>query len=290
MPLQRRATQISNLQDTLDKTERQRLFDWLSEIQYVKQHRAKVRLLLPGTCQWLYEKPVFREWERASASSILWLHGIPGSGKSMLTCSFIERFREMTNLPDHSPLFAYFYCYWDTQETERADPEQVLRSILEQLSSTDMDAPIRQPVVDAYRQREREARGRRPEKLALEECTEVILELVEENPAIIVIDALDECDPVRRQDLVLALRRIISESASVIKIFISSRDDEDIVQWMSMASEVYIRADDNTRDIEAFINFELERAIREKRILYGKVSESLRAEIIQTLNSKANGM
>jgi adenylylsulfate kinase-like enzyme len=40
--------------------------------------------VLPGTGQWLLSDPVFDKWKKESVSSILWLHGIPGSGKSKL--------------------------------------------------------------------------------------------------------------------------------------------------------------------------------------------------------------
>jgi len=159
-----------------------------------------------------------------------------------------------------------------------------------ELSSSDMDAPIRQPAVLAYRERLREARGGRPEDLTLKECTTAIVKILEDSPAIIVIEALDECDAVRRQDLILALRQIIRESPSVVKIFLSSRDDRDIVTKMRTASEVYIKAKDNSVDIKNFVVSQVEKAIEEERILNGKVSESLKADIIDTLINKANGM
>ncbi len=114
--------------------------------------------------------------------------------------------------------------------------------------------------------------------------------LLEENPATIVIDALDECDPVQRQDLLLGLRRLTREAASVVKIFVSSRDDTDIVTRMATSSEVYIKAEDNTKDIERFAEWQVEKAIAEFRILNGEVSAGLEKEIIDTLKSKAGGM
>jgi len=290
MPINRIATQVSGLHDALERKEWIKFFNWLSAIPYAKHHGAKSELLLSGSCQWLFAKPVFLDWKRSSASSILWLHGIPGSGKSMLTCSVIKRFQEMYKSPDSSLLFAYFYCSWDTAEPTCADPDHVLRSILMELSSSDMDAPIRQPAVLAYRERLREARGGRPEDLTLKECTTAIVKILEDSPAIIVIEALDECDAVRRQDLILALRQIIRESPSVVKIFLSSRDDRDIVTKMRTASEVYIKAKDNSVDIKNFVVSQVEKAIEEERILNGKVSESLKADIIDTLINKANGM
>lgn len=196
----------------------------------------------------------------------------------------------LSNNATSAPLFAYFYCSRDTAEPERSDPDHVMRSILEQLSSSDMEAPIRQPVLRAYLDRKREARGRRPDRLALDECTEIILQLLDTDPVVIVIDAMDECDPSRRQDPLLALKQIIRESASVVKIFVSSRDDKDIVNRMASASEVYIKAADNSKDIEYFTRSQVTRAIDEGRILGGEFSQTLQEQITETLISKANGM
>lgn len=45
---------------------------------------------------------------------------------------------------------AYFYCARDNAETQRADPEEILRSIARQLSGIDEDTPIRRPTVKKY--------------------------------------------------------------------------------------------------------------------------------------------
>lgn len=290
LPISRTATQISALHNALNENERSRFLDWLSSVQHLKHHSARAKLLLPGSCKWLFEKQIFRNWARSSASSILWLHGIPGSGKSMLTCSFIEKIKAEYLQKKSGPLIAYFYCSRDTAELERSDPDEILRSVLEQLSSSHVDAPIREQTLLAYRKKKQDARGHKLQKLVLEESTEIILQILEENPAIIVIDALDECDPIRRLDLISALRRIIQDSASVVKVFLSSRDDRDIVVRMDMSSEVYIKAEDNSKDIESYTMIQVERAIREGRILNGEVSETLKMDIIGTLISKANGM
>ena len=45
----------------------------------------------------------------------------------------------------------YFYCSCNPVELERANPDEILRSILKKLSSLESDLPIREPVVDAYK-------------------------------------------------------------------------------------------------------------------------------------------
>lgn len=206
------------------------------------------------------------------------------------SASVIEYINQENRANAHPAPIAYFYCARNTTEPERADPEEVLRSLLEQLSSSDEDSPIRNPVVRAYEEKKKEAKGRKPERLALDEIVDVILALLETNPATIVIDALDECDPARRQDLFLALRKIIQKSANLVKVFVSSRDDHDIVHRLQNSPNLYIHSKDNSEDIGHFVHWQVIRAIEEEKLICGNVSESLRDQVIETLISKAEGM
>lgn len=58
---------------------------WISEQPYEKYHIEANREVLEGTGTWLFDEVIFIRWMNESASSILWLYGIPGSGKSKLT-------------------------------------------------------------------------------------------------------------------------------------------------------------------------------------------------------------
>jgi hypothetical protein len=185
---------------------------------------------------------------------------------------------------------AYFYCARNTAEPERANPDEILRSILKQLSSSEPDLRIREPVVKAYKEKKREVRGYNPEKLMLDETVEVILALLETNLAYIIIDALDECDPDRRHELFEALDMIIQQSASLVKVFVSSRDDGDIVCRLTLSPNVFIRTSDNKVDIESYARTEVAQAIKKKRLIKGNVSEQLEDRIIKILIDGAHGM
>ena len=90
---------------------------------------------------------------------------------------------------------AYFYCARNAAEPEWSNPEEALRSILEQLSSNTSDLPVRKPV-DVYKEKTRENWGMTPnDPLSLDETVEVLLGVLKENLPINIIDALDECDP-----------------------------------------------------------------------------------------------
>ncbi|CAG8983495.1 hypothetical protein HYALB_00004295 [Hymenoscyphus albidus] len=163
-------------------------------------------------------------------------------------------------------------------------------NIVEQLSCSAADLPVRLCVVDLYMERKKEAKGRRPEKLELEDCVQIILNLLEDNPATIILDGLDECDPTLRQDLLDALRTIIQKASNVVKAFVSSRDDHDLVHRLSQTPNLYIRASDNKEDITNFVVSGVDEAIRKEKILCGNVPSSLRETIVSTLVSQSNGM
>ncbi|PTB74737.1 hypothetical protein M440DRAFT_1312929, partial [Trichoderma longibrachiatum ATCC 18648] len=115
----------------------------------------------------------------------------------------------------------------------------------------------------------------------------VLLRLVDEYPAVtFVLDALDEVDQEERQDLLDALDRILKESNSLVRVFISSRSNYDIALQLSGAPNIYIEADDNAEDISTFIDTQLTSA----KLLHGKLTPSLREEITRTLQEGAKGM
>jgi selenocysteine-specific translation elongation factor len=84
--------------------------------------------------------------------------------------------------------------------------------------------------------------------LEFDECVELILALLGANPATIVIDAVDECDPAGRYKLLMALGEILQESANIAKVFVRSRDDRDIVDWLASSPNSYVSTRDNSKD------------------------------------------
>jgi hypothetical protein len=152
--------------------------------------------------------------------------------------------------------------------------------------------PIREPVAETYKNRKKEGEddGTAFEALTIEQSLRLILALLKSDPATIIIDALDECDLYQRHKLLNALDRIIQESASLVKMFVSSRDDNDIVCQLTLLPNMFIHADDNSEDIQHFIDSEVDQSIRHKRLLPGKVSEELKSWIKITLTQGAQGM
>lgn len=182
--------------------------------------------------------------------------------------------------------FAYFYCA--RHEVDRQDPDAIFRAILKQLSHIKTGC-IHPLVVEHYRASKRE--GFPTGDLAIAESTDLILKLLQVYPkTTIVIDALDECDLKRREDLFESLQKIVMLTANLVKIFVSSRDDTDITRQYAALPNLYIQAKDNVNDINAFVDYKIDESIRKRKLLNGKLSPELKRRIVRTISDGANGM
>lgn len=63
----------------------QKLVGWLKPLEYNVKHEISSRQRQKDTGTWLFDDRLYRQWEEADEDgSQLWLHGIPGSGKTIL--------------------------------------------------------------------------------------------------------------------------------------------------------------------------------------------------------------
>ncbi|PVG00856.1 hypothetical protein CPB86DRAFT_812717 [Serendipita vermifera] len=278
--------QIRELHQHMKDDERIQFLQWISKVRYTDHHETNFNDVLAGTGQWLLEDPLFAQWMKSG--SILWLHGIPGSGKTKLTSIVINHFQK--NQEEH--LVAYFYCLRDTARPERAEPEEILRAILKQLVCGIPENRADNPVEKSYSSLKKEAmkRGEEPGPLSLQICVGLLLEITSQYPATIIIDALDECRRDKRHELLKALDRLLQRADNPTRIFVSSRNDEDLVLRMRFRSNIIIEASKNTVDIQRFVHEQVEEAVRDRKLLRGTVEPDLKARIIKELEKGARGM
>jgi len=141
---------LEYLGDRWQAEEQQSLLQWLSRIPYHEHHETAYQEVLPGTGLWLLQQADYLDWRISSSSSILWLHGIPGVGKSKFSAIIFQRLLDDAAGVENSAPIAYFYCSGDNAESFRADPTEILRDVLEQLSSAGSDGPTRPAIVLEY--------------------------------------------------------------------------------------------------------------------------------------------
>lgn len=290
---------MSVVYDQLEENKLVKISDWLSTIQHENYHSAIQNGRLKSSGKWLLTNPIFRRWKSSNESTLLWIHGILGSGKTNLASIVIDHLRsgsaEGAHMQSYADRFAFFYCSRNeagsdglNDESSRAEPVEVLRSLVKQLSGVPGRADLEYVVKDKYQQLKRQIGE--PRRLDLSECVATIITLSWDIPTTIVIDALDECAPERRIHLIKGLNEIISNSNDHVRIFLTTRRLSQIATQLELYPSIEVTSDKNGEDIRDFVSTQIEMRIRDKELLGGKVSEDLKAEIQATLVRRAGGM
>ena len=188
-----------------------------------------------------------------------------------------------------SGLPVYFYCTRSAAEPDRSNPHAVLASILRQLSCVQPDTPILSPVIEKYRS---QGEGFSSHGLDLDDSRDLIIRLIEDySMTTIIVDALDECDPLMRQSLLDAFENILKESLGLVKIFVSSRNDQDIVCTLRDYPNMDISSDQNTADIKAYVKTETMKLVRKGQLLRNsRAKEKMAASIVEHVGAGADGM
>ncbi|KAL8917787.1 MAG: hypothetical protein Q9172_005689 [Xanthocarpia lactea] len=292
-PIKRLVADSTLTTQRLREKEQIRLLRWLSLVPCSAHHRSHSEKRIPGSGQWLLKHDEYLRWRNMSSSTIFLLCGIIGCGKTTIASIVVDAFLQEASAQTSSMPFAYFYCSKNAGEAERCDPHEIMRSVLRQLTTShSASSTIHERVIKEYERQKAAARvyGFEVPKLQVATCTRLILETTAYNPATIVVDAVDEIPLDSRHALLLALGDIVRQSASVVKVFVTSRDDSNVRALLADAISVRIEDEHTQLDMERFVQREVASAIQNCRILNGDVSDTLREELIQTMRSGAGEM
>lgn len=70
-----------------------------------------------------------------------------------------------------------------------------------------------------------------------------------------------------RGDLVEALETIVAKSASLVKVFVTSREEGDLRFSLQNHSRIQVTSTENGSDIQRFVDFETERLVAKNQLL-----------------------
>lgn len=230
-PIRRLVDQSRLSTQALHESQRLELLHWLSSVPFSSHHKRHSKNRIPGLGQWLLSHNRYLSWRNTSTSSILLLHGIMGSGKTSLTSAVVDSFLQECFGQVSPARIAYFYCTKNQAEAERSSPNEILRSILRQLTVVDrISSTVHQRILREYEDRQAVTKldGFEVARLQADESVSLILDTTAANPATIVVDAVDEIEPCSRHILLSALTQIVQNSLNVVKVFVTSRDDSNI--------------------------------------------------------------
>jgi len=267
---------------TLDVLAQQRaqvkedLLSWLSDFPYEQRHEERYAKKHPGTGDWLIQHDKFQSWVQSPSSTVLWVYGGPGTGKSFLAANVLEHITSKKALDEDAGIA---FVYYDHQVAAQQDRNHAVRAMLKQLCRTRKVAP------EHLLQAKQKALP-----VGSAEDLKAIAGLYRE--LFIVVDALDECAQGNRPEMVDLLREI-SQYLPLVRIFVTSRPETDIIRVMEDAGTPTLQVDASfmAPDIRRFVTDE----VRDLRIGRNGVrlcikSDDVADEVVRTLTERADGM
>jgi hypothetical protein len=177
----------------LPEGRRTQINKWLEAPDFLHDLDENQKLRHPGTCEWLLKHDEYTSWRTSKSNDILWLHGNPGSGKSVLASAVATELE--------SERLAIYFFFRDEKVSGPAKNTTIsfLRALAAQLLGVLEGQSIAIPNDFGeiyYKQRHHFAQ----EKLInVDQALKIVVVLLSVIPRIhIVVDALDEC--VDRRD------------------------------------------------------------------------------------------
>ncbi|KAI9667659.1 MAG: hypothetical protein M1821_000476 [Bathelium mastoideum] len=221
--------------------------EWLSTTDFPAQQREIISRRQDGTAQWFLDSVEFKEWLQGP-SKILWCHGIPGAGKTMIAAVAIEYLCRMTANPDIG--VAYLFCSYKAQ-VDQSVPN-FLAALLKQLiqRQPDMAGPIME--IHEYHSK----RGRRP---SLDELIRELLSICSSFSVVyIIVDALDECSNQYgvRRELISTLQSFQATRQDVQLLF-TSRYIPEVAKDFQSSPSLEVRASEE--DVRRFVKAQIPR-------------------------------
>ncbi|RYP56614.1 hypothetical protein DL771_011735 [Monosporascus sp. 5C6A] len=249
-----------------------------------------------GACDWLLSYDLrgkttnqYEKLTRLLNENLLWegkqldsLLPAAGAGKTILSSKVVDCLEHHFKWRCDIGL-AYFFC--DQNRRSHQDPLSVLCSLVRQLSVTRDHKNIMTCTEEIYSKKQ--MAGFASNRLKWDECLSLLIQLTNTyEETCIVIDGLDECDKDTRYKLFDIIQQLTRQSSGMVKLFVASRDDEDIKHQYMNGRDLLISSTDNQADIAKFVTSKIE----ENRWCKQNLSRGVRNEILTAFSEKSQGM
>ncbi|KAM5375793.1 hypothetical protein ACJZ2D_005849 [Fusarium nematophilum] len=253
-----RAQQLNAVLNWLEAsdTDQEMKFEWLTSRCY------------EGTLDWTLQSPKLRAWlQRGRGKQVLWLHGKPGSGKSILAARLISFLRT-----DPSRRVCYFFCDFNTPTL--AASGHIFKVIAAQLLRMSPDfAP--------YLYEECIARAQRASSGVLQKLLPPLMAQIDD--VRLVVDGINEISASEHRKLISDLLRL-TKTVRACKLLLISQDIPTIsVQLAKQARLSMADEKENVqKDLAAIVKGSLEDLNSHHSGALGEtVLEDLQSRILQ---------
>lgn len=244
-----------------------RLTDWLKAPDATIDHNAARAKVFQNTGRWLIESPAFLTWLKEE-NSMIWVKGLPGSGKSILCSTAIEAVWQQRRGDSHTGVAFFYFTFNDSA---KQDVSSMIRPLLLQLSSQLQDGHAN--LVQLFKSY---SFGLPPSTVLLDSLRNLILKF---RHVYILVDALDESPRSGRREAVLdAMETLRNWGLQGLHLLVTSRDEHDIGLYLDVPTtrQITMQNRDVADDIANFINGRLKDRRFKKLSPWGdKIREAL---------------
>ncbi|CAG9976150.1 unnamed protein product [Clonostachys byssicola] len=246
--------------------------DWLKPTKYNAENgefRKHQRSHLAGTGDWIRQTASYKEWHDSDDQGMLWIKGIPGSGKSVVAASLIERLSQEEQVPT---LFFFFRQIIDANHA----PVALLRDWLDQVLS--YSPPLQNRLKKEYIDKNRGI-----DDVSMNDMWgELRLAFGTIPKAFCVVDALDEMDK-GNDEFLKALADLGRWRPSNVKVIVTSRPVPAVEKPLQQIPMLHIRLDESHVDVDiaTYVEYCLKNS---------SIPENHHDEIKKAVPGRANGL
>ena len=237
--------------------------------------------LLEGSCSWVLEDPAFVDWWTHDDSRLLWIHGDPGKGKTMIMMALISEVAKRLNEQPGSNVLAYFFCQNTSNDLNTT--VSLLRGLIYLL--VDQEKNLVHHIRKMYDGAGRQLFEGPNAMYALRMILSDILRDQSLDKVYLMVDALDECD-TKVHELLDWIIREDSELPSKIKWLTTSRNVPTFTERLGRNHQLHTSLELNpqhvARAVAGFIKYKVQELTDIK--LY---PTELQISVRKCLNEKA---
>ncbi|KAI9791792.1 MAG: hypothetical protein M1835_000095 [Candelina submexicana] len=267
---------VEQLKATSRRNEQREIYDWLAKTDPTSNFNAARQLHEVTTGSWFIEGKEYLSW-KTTAHSFLWLHGIPGSGKTVLSSTIVNDLILATK-NQVSKLVAYYF--FDFNDPQKQQVRQLIGSITTQVCAASEDVP--KCLKELYL--ECRTGTQQPSQASLLNALRQMLD--DSAEAYLVFDALDECS--ERDDLFPLIQSICDWELPHLHILATSRQERDIDEALKplVSTEIPIQ----NSQVDADILVHVKSRMKGQKLKRWAKRQEVSTEIESKLVSGAAGM
>jgi ankyrin repeat protein len=235
--------------------------------------------LMDDSCKWILDSPAFKDATELEMNDVLWIHGGPGKGKTMIAMFLIDVLSKKIS-GDPQQILAYFFC--DNTTDKRNNAQKALMSLLHQILK---QIPINILLEDFRIQGEQMFSSMEAVWMSLIR----VLDSSTLKIVFIVLDGLDECDGDSLDFFLGLLSEYfmkVTECKCHVKWILTSRNDIGIREHLGFSRHIDLEANFEhiARAVDAFIELKVEELANRKGY-----DSDLKSFVTEELSKKAEG-